>query len=1066
MKRKPALLLALSLYSVPPSVPALGLGDIELRSSLNRPLEARIALSSWQSGELEDLKVHLADQEHFQRAGVEQVPGLSELTFHVVEASDGSAYIEVATKSDFKEPFLDFLIEVSWPQGRVLREYTLLLDPPLYGTVVAESLKRPSVAKAAEGGANPVAARSTKQTNSQTGTAAGAARSSASRESGGKAPEAIAPTSVSSHPAPAREANRALTYGPTAAGDTLWQVASGLVHDPSEDVNPLMLALFRTNPDAFLRENMNLLKKGVVLQVPDQAAVSAIQTSEALAEVRRHDALWEEYRQTVAARSDKLPSGELPGTETASNLEGQTARAVAGERVKLVSAGSAKSGVGNGAEEDGGEEGLRNELALATEEAEATKRENQDLRERLGDAETIIEDLRRLIEFKDDTISSLQHQLAAADSDLETPPAGSAVDEVEAALSDTTHEETTASADNDPASKAQAATDLVPYTLEQDQRAASDIAQDGDAEEAPSPVAQSSRSPVGQALELDGSSAADPVGQQVAAAHHSTAKGVFLVGALLFAGSGLAMWRRRHGRAARLTMPDASLVEGEAPALDASASVAPIGEDREPTETDAVEESNVGSMELEAGDGEAKPSSEADVPDEDPLAEVNVYLAYERFEQAEQLVKQAIEDYPSRHEYKLKLLEIFAAAKETAAFKAHARALRDAVGDKNALMEKASAWWRDLCPDQDLFGEDTAEQDEIAVGDKGEEAGNSLGWDDFQEEAAASVNPGEETAPHGKATSEMELDFDLGSALTSGEKTTERTEGTVDFDLGFEGMADGDGLQQEKGPNAALGASVPDGRGPGNTKEIGAELDFNLDGETAESNSTAEGTIDFDLASLELADSSLSSVGDVAEESGSDETVDLDYSFGDSSDEQTEDGLESLELNKAPEEGTVDFDVGLPVERTATKADPDDDGLGALAMEDAPHDEDLSSAGADLELELDDVTPAAGKDAKVEASGTIEKASGTETTESLSQDKALDEWVELEGGSANGADRTLVLGKELSQDLDEIQTKLELAQAYMDMGDAEGARSILDEVMSEGDNDQKQAAKELISKMA
>jgi pilus assembly protein FimV len=169
---------------------------------------------------------------------------------------------------------------------------------------------------------------------------------------------------------------------------------------------------------------------------------------------------------------------------------------------------------------------------------------------------------------------------------------------------------------------------------------------------------------------------------------------------------------------------------------------------------------------------------------------------------------------------------------------------------------------------------------------------------------------------------------------------------------------------------------------------------------------------------------------------------------------------------------------------STTMAGADSDGRNALDMDDLAYPQPLSpeqadmqetfdsseneraQAAIDLELEVDEVTLDRQDDATLETGGVVNATLEIDTTQSISQDEVLDEWAELEEGPEDEADRTLVLGKELSHDLDEIQTKLELAQAYMDMGDAEGARSILDEVISEGDNDQKQAAMELIEKLA
>nr|MBS0020819.1 hypothetical protein [Gammaproteobacteria bacterium] len=455
---------------------------------------------------------------------------------------------------------------------------------------------------------------------------------------------------------------------------------------------------------------------------------------------------------------------------------------------------------------------------------------------------------------------------------------------------------------------------------------------------------------------------------------------------------------------------------------------------------------------------------------------------------------------------------------------------RDAVGDENPLMEKALTWWRELCPDRDLFGEDFGEQDAISIGDQDEEAAVRHEPADYLPgEGDLSVGsdtvhlkPRNRMAPEGQTASEMDLDFDLSSDLRGGATATDRAEGTVDFDLGLVGGATGDDSQRQDGLDFALDEASLDIRGPADRQEIGGQLDLNVDAEAVDSNSAAEGTIDFDFAGLGLAGSPSSSIDDVVGESSSDETIDLDYPFGDNQGGQPADVLGPVEFTTNPAEGTVDFDLGLgdagegsqtmtvemagsttgrdtPLDEDGiddrieagttddllgVQAGLDGDDLNALALEDGAYEQDLSSehagtpgavgpiehvntaVGVDLELEPEEVTPRKQSDATVEIDNAIKESFGIEEIPSHSQDEILDEWAALEDEPSDEADRTLVLGKEFTQDLDEIQTKLELAQAYIDMGDAEGARSILDEVLSEGDNDQIQAAKELIDKMA
>src|SRR5690606_3342264 len=120
------LLLLLPLNAAP-----LGLGDINLRSALNQPLDAEIELSSLGQTNVEDITVNLASREAFARAGIDRPPFLSGVTFEIAQGADGVASVRLSSSQPITEPFMDFLLEVNWPNGRLLREYTVLLDPPL-----------------------------------------------------------------------------------------------------------------------------------------------------------------------------------------------------------------------------------------------------------------------------------------------------------------------------------------------------------------------------------------------------------------------------------------------------------------------------------------------------------------------------------------------------------------------------------------------------------------------------------------------------------------------------------------------------------------------------------------------------------------------------------------------------------------------------------------------------------------------------------------------------------------------------------------------------------------------
>ena len=125
-------LIMVLLMVVPGWAAALGLGNIELHSALNQPLDARIRLLSPTRAEIQSLKVGLADNDAFERAGIDRPFILSHLRFEIVTNNHGPDYVHITTKDPVREPFLNFLVEADWSNGRLYREYTVLLDPPLY----------------------------------------------------------------------------------------------------------------------------------------------------------------------------------------------------------------------------------------------------------------------------------------------------------------------------------------------------------------------------------------------------------------------------------------------------------------------------------------------------------------------------------------------------------------------------------------------------------------------------------------------------------------------------------------------------------------------------------------------------------------------------------------------------------------------------------------------------------------------------------------------------------------------------------------------------------------------
>jgi pilus assembly protein FimV len=347
---------------------ALGLGEVTLQSALNQPLVAEIELLEVRDLASNEVLPSLAAPEEFSKAGVDRQYFLTDLKFTPVLKPNGKSVIRVTSSKPVREPYLNFLVEVLWPNGRLLREYTLLLDPPLYSPQAA-------VAAAPQ---LPVAAP---------------------RQQAAAAPRPAASGAVSApRPAPAASAASAGQYK-TTANDTLWEIARRV---PGGTVHQAMLAIQDLNPDAFIDGNINRMKSGQVLRLPDEQLLKRRSQAEAVAQVASQNAAWREGR-TVAAR-------QLDATKR-SAAGAAPAQAKTQDSLKLVSAdtGKASSGSDRGAA-DG--KALADKLAVTQESLDSTRRENDELKGRMGDLQSQLDKLQRLIQMKDNQLAKLQADLA------------------------------------------------------------------------------------------------------------------------------------------------------------------------------------------------------------------------------------------------------------------------------------------------------------------------------------------------------------------------------------------------------------------------------------------------------------------------------------------------------------------------------------------------------------------------------------------------------------------------------------------------------------------------------
>lgn len=967
--RKFILALFFGALFLPDEGFTLGLGDIQTNSALNQRLDADIALLSASPEDAEQLIVKLASGEEFSRAGIDRPYMLTSLRFKTLE-QDGVPYIKVTSPKPIREPFLNFLLEIDWPQGHLLREYTILLDPPVYmGAEQAAPTSRPA---ASESRPAAVAAPAPVESQSSFRPAAAPAPQPVSSQQAARQAAAPAPQQTS-RPGYAPDGYR------VQAGDTTWSLADSLRPDQSVTVPQMMLAMLRTNPEVFINGNVNGLKRGYILRVPDYEAINSIDQQEALALVQEQNALWREYQQTLASGT---PASSIEaGGQSQSGADVDTA---SDARLNIVSAGTGSGAAGAGKDPtDMSLQELRAELALASEQLETERVEKDELNARVQALQGQVDKMKRMLTIEDQSMAEMQE--AAVPDVLEGKvPEGEASADIAADAEQAIDEKIDEMA-GDAADAVEDAVDTGADAIE----SAADSVTEGveelteDAEQAVFMDEAGEETPVEQMTEANdeqvqtgGQEFMDTMPSDFvtppkpdplqAIMNNPIVLAVIAGGTLLFIGVIAFLFKRRkssseepESAAAPMSIEDdledvADMVEDEA--VSDVVSDEDVEESMAEAEAEEEEFDAESTMILPAEDTVVTESSEltedAEEDRDDVIAEADVYLAYGIYQQAEELLQGAIDEHPDREAYRVKLAETHYAGKNTDAFIEAATALKEKSGTDSKGWAKVVAMGKDLCPDHDMF--------------KAADMVGDVELDDLMPkvpEMDIDLEGGDDTA-----TPDLDFSLDDDSALELPE--TDSTEDTAVLDL--------DDLASE------------------NTSSE-EELEFDLSETDALEETTADAEEEF---SLDI---------DAAE---------LDLS-------ETADEEESVELSLGDDAGEIDLTADIA--ESADELDIDMDlGDAAEKLEEETADVDL-----DLGLDTEAVTDA------IEAT--------TEGTTDLG-DTLDDDLGDL-------------------GDVDEIATKLDLARAYLDMGDSEGTRSILDEVIADGNDEQKKEAQSLLDQL-
>ena len=925
----------------PFSAHAAGLGRLSVLSALGQPLLAEVEIVALEPAEEDGLTARLAPAEAFNAAGIEISPALLGMKVDIVRRN-GRAVLRLTTKQPVNDPFLDLLVELQWPTGKLVREYTFLLDPPDYQkqqTIAAAPPPAPSESKPTQPPAPPQPVPSQPSTEAQPPAAAAPAAEAASPAEEKPMPEKAAtgeekaapataeqtaPAPIEQQPlppaaeapapaaqeAPAPAAEAAPPAAPEAPAETQQesteQAAKAVKHTvkkgetlgaiaranlkPGVTLNQMLVAIFRANRDAFIHGNVNLVRTGKILNIPSADDAGSIDSVDANQVVQAQNDDFTQYRSKLAAAPATVEGG--PEREASGPIEAKPAApppAAPSDQVRL-----SKS-------EPGKPEGAASRAARE-DDAAARERALQEAQSRTADLEKNIADLQKLLDLKNQQLAELEKKAAAKPAPAAPqPPAQAPVPATPMAKAP----ETAAAPVPAPSTPAPQAAAPHPGAPQAKAPAAQPAPQPPQPQAATPQAAkpQPPAAPAQKKAEMPKprpKPAPPPPEPSLLDEFLDNPLYLVALGAVVLLLVGYAAWSWRKKKTAHAKFQDS--------VLGAAAAGGGVAALHEPTAASAVSVSQAPVSQAPAG---------MEPEEVDPIAEADVYMAYGRDAQAEEILKEALQKDASRTAVHAKLLEIYANRRDTKAFEQTALKLKGLTNGAGPEWEKAAALGRSIDPQNGVYGDVAAMP------------------------AAPAATP---------AAAAPTLDFDLGGASQGGpaapdisldEPGKESTSTSVDLELGATQT-----LKIEKQtPDQTLAAEPASG----------GALDFNLD-------------------------------------------------LGGPEEKKPE---PAPAAKSAEEPSGLDFNLDLGEQKSEAPPPP--------PQPIAPPPVDLG----DISLDLGGL---AGESAQAPQAGGDPK------------------WQE-------------------------VATKLDLAKAYEEMGDKDGARELLNEVVKDGDNAQKGQAQQLLAKL-
>ncbi len=1017
-----AAVLGLSSAILANGASALGLGEINLKSALDQNLDAEIQLLEVRDLSKAEVLVGLAEQSAFDRQGVERSYFLTNIKFEVDLNARSGPVVRLSSDQPIREPFIDFIVEARWPSGKLLREYTVLLDLPVY----AEDTPAPVAPVQAETVSGSQQVKTTQ--NTDTGSSYNNPRSSYD-------------AGRSSQQSSVRSTSSQSTYTPSytedsyrvQSNDTLWEIALDVRPDSSVSVHQTMIALHRANPDAFINGNINLLKSGKILRIPEQDEVRNLNNRDAVRQVAQHNQDWntgdtaaplEASNSNLSSRAEESRGeGRLSLVSPEQSFDVQSGRVSGGD-----SASSSES------------EALQSELAATQETLDKTRGENQDLQSKINSLEDQISTLESMIQISNESLRAME--LAAANGDLvETvviAPEQEGVGEANDLSQTESGEGVTESVNTGPMG------DGASSDTKSDSYSAEAISEEASAQEQlASEVDDAPESEDKEAAVVEEKRAADPT--KVVYSAPKKESGVFdlikeyflFIGlGILAIGAGIFFFfkkRKDDEEFDDFLDPDFEYDESEASeeeAIEDGASedeIAAIAEESDEMfdapELDDIEE------------GEQEDSSEPET--EDVVAESDIYIAYGKYDQAEEMLVKALNAKPDHHEARLKLLEIHSTQGNVDAFDPHYAALMG-HGAPSSLVSRAEILRENIAdaPDFDPSMYETGQFDVET------DVETSIDTDDV-------------------AMEDLSEELDLDLADTDGLETELNleaidldTEGSdsLDFDLDLDDDADSD-LDEEPEIDTPL---TDEEESTGSIELLGEEsvdLDDSLTDsldltDSDDTTKTNEDSIEFDLDGLDFdadaesvsASADLDSELNSLDEIGVAEGVEIADDFGLSDDEVTS------SFSEDSSESAIEFDLGdledIDISSDTAKADAieselTESELTAPSLQDEL-ETDLGAIDFDLS-EMDDV------------SEEIESDESALT-------ESVDEGEELNNLDENADDDdTLIRGEIAEQDVDELpdvadELDLESLDAELDELSADLSETNLDKDVDDFDD--------------